>query len=241
MLPYEEIKKYFRFVQRKRGYTVYKKELEELESTYWRFSVLAKEMGLEAFISYFSKAEIRQTQAFMKGGCGHFAGFLDLLFGDENSGFAIMTIGDKSHESSPDEIISESAYEKMDLIGVKAGYSHVLYKHEGKYYDACGVYDSAEAVLEHCKRYYADYLESAKEELTGHFYVSDFSNQALWPVKGKDEAKKKGLVHYLLSQHTNNLFTGMAEMLDGMKVNITRNEECKTVFRYETYRHGTGW
>lgn len=238
MFNREEAKKYYRFVQRLHERSVYKKDTENFESLYDSFVRVTKtRSSIYDFISYFSQAEKDQTIAFMKGGCGYFASMLDLLFGEESSGYLIFTIGNKDREMTPNNLKYDykNEYEKFDIIGEECGFSHILYQHEGKYYDACGEYDSIEDVLKHVTSYYQDYFEKYKEFLTGENYFTEFKNKDLWTLDKKDLFKKKGRVHYILSEHTSNLFNDILEMFEMMKYNFGRNSNREVVFKHNAF------
>lgn len=238
MFNLEEAKKYYRFVQRLHERSVSKKDTEEFESLYDSFVRVTKNRpSISDFITYFSQADKDQTTPFMKGGCGYFASMLDLLFGNENSGYLIFTIGDKNREMTPDDLKFDysNEYEKFDMIGEECGFSHILYQHEGKYYDACGEYNSLEEVLNHANVYYQNYFEDYKEFLTGKVYFTEFKNKELWVLDKKDLFKKKARVHYVLSEHTSNLFNDILEMFDMMKYNFGRNSNREVVFKHNTF------
>lgn len=241
MLNYEEAKKYFRFIQRKHEKSVLKKDLESFNDLYDSvLRISSKEGNISNFVSYFSRAEKEQTIQFMKGGCGYFASLLDLLFGNEDSGFLVLTIGNKFRDKTPDSIKFNNEYEKMNIVGKECGFSHILYQHECKYYDACGEYSTKEDVLNHCKEYYSKYLKEDKCNLTGKLYLTEFKNNELWKVEKKDEIKKRGFVHYTISAYTSNLFDDINDMLSSMRQNFGRNEKREIVFKNNSYIRSAG-
>lgn len=240
MFTNEEVKKYYRFTQKLHDRSALKKDVEDFNSIFNKFQCVSKSNNsIKDFIDYFSKSPKDQTKPFMSGGCGYFASFLDLIFGEESSGYLIVTIGRKDCDINPDNISYNysSEYEKLDIIGEECGFSHILYMFNDKYYDACGEYNSLDAVLKHIKKYYKNYIEDNKEKLSGEIYLSSFKNKDLWLVEKKDLFKKKARVHYVLSIFTNNLFNDILEMLDMMRNNVIKNDNSEYCFKNKSFKY----
>ena len=238
MFTCDEAKKYFRFILRSIGRSIRKSEVESFAQSYdTLYHIASNNKDISSFVSYFSRADKSETTAFMKGGCGYFASLLDLYFGNENSGFLILSFGCKDREGIPEDFDSKNECEKLDFVGECCGFSHILYKHEGKYYDACGEYNSKEEVLEHCKEYYKEFIyrETKSGNLTGKYYLTEFVNGELWKTKKKDIIKQKGYVHYILGEHTSNLFDDIGEMFNTMRQNFGRDENRNVIFKYDSY------
>lgn len=241
MLTNAEVKKYYRFLQKLHFRSVFKKDVDDFSSIYYKFqSVSELKSSISDFISYFSQAERTQTKPFMSGGCGYFASLLDLIFGEENSGYLIATIGKNESDITPDSITYDynNEYEKLDIIAEECGMSHILYVHNNKYYDACGEYSSLDEVLSHMKEYYKNYINNNKDSLTGKIYLTQFKNENLWVVEKKDLFKKKAKVHYILSEYTNNMFSDILEMLDIMKHNVIKSDNGEYRFKNKNFKYG---
>lgn len=240
MLTNEEMKKYYRFVQKLGCCSTSNEEVENFRKILNKIQCASESIkNIKDFISYFSKSEKNQIKPFMTGGCGYFASLLDLIFGNEESGFLIITIEKKDCDMNPNSITYDykSEYEKLDIIGEECGFSHILYISNDKYYDACGEYDSLEEVLKHIKKYYKNYIVNNKEDLTGEIFLTRFKNKDLWLVEKNDSFKKKARVHHILSIFTNNLFDNMLEMLNIMKNNFVRNEEGDYIFKNKSFKY----
>lgn len=77
--------------------------------------------------------------------------------------------------------------------------------------------------------------ETRSGNLTGEYYLTEFVNGELWKAKKKDTTKQKGYVHYILGEHTSNLFDDIGEMFNTMRQNFGRDENRNVIFKYDSY------
>lgn len=96
--------------------------------------------------------------SFMNGDCGALAISLDLLYGDEDSSFAVIhtSRGDEDDEEPADEQDSDQDYLwRLSLFGEM---KHILWKDkEGQYFDILGKHKSIPESIEKSENFYEDY------------------------------------------------------------------------------------